>query len=656
MATLADLIVRIGADATDFEKHMGKVERSLNKTGGQLQSIGKKLSIGITAPIMGLATTSLVMAGDFEKSMNRVGAVSGATGDDFDALKEQAKELGITTQYSASQAADAMGFLAMAGFKADEILGAMPSTLQLAASAQIDLARAADITTNILTGYGLEVENLGHANDVLVKAMISTNVDLEMLGESLKYVGPVASGVGLQFEEVTAAIGMMGNAGIQGSMAGTALRGAISRLINPTDSVAAKLGALNVEVFDASGNIRPLVEIVHQLERAGATTADMMVIFGDRAGPAMAALVDQGTEALAGLTAELEASGGTADRIAKQQMQGLQGSITALKSAFAGFMIAISESGLIDWVTSLTQKLTSFVQGLAETDPALLKVITGIALAAAAIGPLLIGLGTVIKTLSGVAGASKLVGGGFATLAGLGGRLVEGFSLWSGGAATFGEALSFVAGGPTGLIIAGIAAVIAIGVTLWKHWDEISGWLVVAWESISETAISVWNSIASFLTGTWENIRAFFTDTWSGIKKTFDDVFGNMVRSALDFGKGIMESLRKGIGSIKLPLPRFGIEWKSGPLGVKIPSLDIGVNWKALGDIVPFLGDGGIVTRPTLAVIGEKGPEAVLPLGRTGASAAMGGSMTIIIEMDGRQVARSVLPHVPGELARVGVR
>src|SRR5690606_25493246 len=198
------------------------------------------------------------MGGDFQAGMNQVRAVSGATGDELAALETQAKELGRTTQFSASEAADGMGYLAMAGFEANEILGSMPSVLQLAAAAQMDLGRAADITSNILTGYGMEVDELGHANDVLVNAMTRANVDLTMLGESFKYVGPVAKSAGVTFEESAAAIGLLGNAGIQGSMAGTALRGAISRLLNPTGEAARTLERLGVNAVTSSGELRPL--------------------------------------------------------------------------------------------------------------------------------------------------------------------------------------------------------------------------------------------------------------------------------------------------------------------------------------------------------------------------------------------------------------
>src|SRR5690606_17316874 len=304
---------------------------------------------------VGLA--SIKTAGDFEASMNRVKAVTGATGKDFDALVEQAKQLGKTTQFSASEAADAMGFLAMAGFKVDEIMTALPGVLNLAAAGQLDLAEAADIASNILSGYGLEVAEINRLNDVLAKTFTSANVDMRMLGESFKYVGPVASSAGIQFEEAAAAIGLLGNAGIQGSEAGTALRGAIARLLQPTAEVSDTLKRLGVSVVDSKGELRPLAESIRQLEKSGAKTADMMTIFGLEAGPAMQALGSQGSGALGQLTKDLENSGGTAQRIADTQMEGLNGSLKELQSAFEGLMLAIADTGLLAGATSLVTKI-----------------------------------------------------------------------------------------------------------------------------------------------------------------------------------------------------------------------------------------------------------------------------------------------------------
>lgn len=366
--------------------------------------------MGVTTPIAGIGVMSLKVAGDFEASMNRVKAISGATGEEFTGLRDLAKDMGAKTQYSASQAAEAMGFLAMSGFKVKDITEALPGVLSLAAAGQLELAEAADLASNILSGYGLKAKDLGRINDILAKTFTSTNTDLRMLGDSFKYAGPVASSAGLQFEEISAAIGLMGNAGIQGEMAGTALRGAISRLLKPTKAVASALDRLGVEVVDSHGQMLPMVNIIRQLEKAGATTADMMAIFGLEAGPAMQALVSQGSGALANLTRELENSGGTAARIATTQMQGLNGSLDELSSAFEGLLIAIGDAGILDFATDLTKRVTALVSAAGQADPALLRTATAVAAVAAAVGPLLVVLGVTVNAVGQVASGFEATG------------------------------------------------------------------------------------------------------------------------------------------------------------------------------------------------------------------------------------------------------
>lgn len=398
MADIGRLVAVIDGDLSGLQRSLNTAKGQLNAASRTMTSAGKALSLGVTAPIMAIGTAAVSAGMSFQSSMNRVKAVSGATGDEFDALSSTAKELGRTTQYSASQAADAMGFLAMAGFDANEIVGAMPGTLQLAAAANLDLARSADIVSNILTGYGMEVEELAYINDVLVKTMTSTNVDLNMLGESFKYVGPVAKSAGLEFDEVAAAIGLMGNAGIQGTMSGTALRGAITRLLKPTKEVSDTMNRLGLNVTDTNGQLLPLNEIVRQLEASGADTADMMALFGQRAGPAMAALVSQGSDALVELTDTLRNSGGTAETIANVQMEGLRGAWLRLKSAWEGLMISIAEMGALDALASVADGLAVVLQKVGEAISGLPQPVQLSILAfagfAAAIGPALFLMGT----------------------------------------------------------------------------------------------------------------------------------------------------------------------------------------------------------------------------------------------------------------------
>lgn len=395
-AVIGSLRADLSVSIAKFEGDLGKAAQALDRFGkqaarisGQLESAGSRMTMLITAPLLAFGVTSAKVAGDFEQSMNRVEALTQATGAEFENLKKQARDLGATTQFSASDAADAMGFLAMAGMKVNDIMGAMPHVLRLAGAAQLDMATAADIVTNILAGYNLTVEDLAHSNDVLVKAFTSANTDLQQLGEAMKYAGPVANAAGVQFEQTAAAISMFGNAGIQGSMAGTSLRGAIARMLSPTKEMTKAMNAAGLSFVDAKGKLLPLDQIVQQLEPHANNAGLFMELFGQRAGPAMAALVSQGADALRELTKELEEAAGTADRVSKVQMKGFNGMLKELESAFEELQLRIAESGLTEALTALGLGLTNILIAIGQLPDSVLNAVVVFAAFAAALGPLL---------------------------------------------------------------------------------------------------------------------------------------------------------------------------------------------------------------------------------------------------------------------------
>lgn len=316
------------------------------------------------APFVGLyaagrAFGSVVgAAANFEQSMNRVGVVSGATETQLKSLSDQAKELGRTTQFRASEAADAQGFLAMAGFNPEEILGAMPGTLNLAAAAGLELGNSADIVSNVLTGYRKPVSELGHVTDVLTKSFTSANTDLLQLGEAMKYAGPVASAAGVEFEEAAAVIGMLGNAGIQGSMAGTTLSNAIAKMVSPTATAQRHMRRLGLSFTNAEGRLLPFADIMEQLEPHMDDVGLMIDIFGIRAGRNMPALLAEGSDKMRHFTQELRDSKGAADEAASVTMSGFRGQMKAFGSAIEGVAIAIGER--------LNPSIESMVAGFTE--------------------------------------------------------------------------------------------------------------------------------------------------------------------------------------------------------------------------------------------------------------------------------------------------
>jgi TP901 family phage tail tape measure protein len=378
--------------ADDISNKFHRLGNEFSVIGDKLTGVGKKMTTRLTLPLIAFGGLALRTAANFESSMKRVSAISGATGSALNDLEKQARDLGATTQFSASEAADAMTFLAMAGFEVNDIMGAMPSVLNLAAAAQLDMASAADIASNIMSGFGMSAEELEGAVDVLAKSFTSSNTNLLQLGEAMKLVGPVASSFKVQFEETAAAIGLLSDAGLQGSMAGTGLRRVISTLSRDAD----KLG---VNVFNAAGNMRPLADIIEEIQASGISASRVMEIFGDRGGPAMSVLLSSGSEALREMTANLEQAGGTAQMIADKQMEGLSGALKELKSAFEELQLAIADSGLLDSVTSIVRRITDLTRAISDMNPNLLRTATIFGAFVAAAGPAIWAFGSFNKAL-----------------------------------------------------------------------------------------------------------------------------------------------------------------------------------------------------------------------------------------------------------------
>lgn len=382
----------------DFSKVANNISGKLGNMSKKLTSIGKKATIGLTLPIAAFGVSTLKTAGDFEYAMNRVGAVSRSNSVELEKMRDVAKELGKTTQFSAKEAADGMSFLAMAGFEANEIIASMPGVLDLAAAGQMDLAQAADVASNILTGYGLKASELTNVNDIMTATFTRTNTSLAQLGEAMKFVAPVASAMKVDISEASASIGLLGNAGIQASMAGTTLRAILSRLSDPANEaveVLQRLGIRKDQVVDAEGNVSSIISIVKALEESGASAADMLTIFGDRAGPGMAALVKQGSSELSKLTDTLQKAagkGGTTE-IAAAQMKGFNGGMKELGSAFQALQIAIGDSGILEFASKFVRKLADLLRKMSEANPAFLRLGTILAGVAAAIGPILVMMG-----------------------------------------------------------------------------------------------------------------------------------------------------------------------------------------------------------------------------------------------------------------------
>lgn len=313
-------------------------------------------AIGVLRQVTGLI-------GDYEQTMSGVAAVTGATTDQMIELKETARDLGATTRFSAREAAEGMRLLGQAGFKTNQIIEAMPGLLDLAVAGELSIKDATDITAASLAGFRLQASDSARAADVLAAAATNSNTNVFQLGDAIKYVAPIAAGMGITIEDTAAAIGVLSNAGLQGSMAGTGLRQVLSSLATPTKEAADTLRAYGIAAQDVNPATHSLTEILETLAKAGLTTTDALVIAGDRGGNALSTLV-QSTDSLVKLNGVMDQAGGAAKRMAGIMGDNWRGDLLQLRSAVEELGLKMGDAGLSKYMRDATQSATDFVRAI----------------------------------------------------------------------------------------------------------------------------------------------------------------------------------------------------------------------------------------------------------------------------------------------------
>jgi TP901 family phage tail tape measure protein len=556
-------------------------------------------AVGAAAIGAGLVS-SVRVAMDFEKSMSAVAAKTQAGQEDMAKLTELAKDLGRSTQFSAKEVADGMDFLAMAGFEVNDMLTAMPGLLNLAAAGNLDLASAADIVSNILGGMNMEATETGRVADVLAKAATSSNVSVGMLGETFKFVAPVAAQAGAGLEDVAAAAGLLGDAGIQGSEAGTGLRSVLLRLAAPPTEAAKALERLGVSTKDASGNMRPFGEILadvdHSMKNLNLGSAEQIEIqnalFGKTA-IASGAILQQAAAngELSAKTKELMESQGAAAEMAEIMNDNLAGAFKRLQSAIEGFQIQLVSGtnpalqGFVDFAANAINVLTDMMERF--------PLVTGAVVALAAAFVALVALAPFIAAFISVIGSIKAVLAGVslgAVVAGWLGAVVPALAGLIAAFKGFGLAVLAIFTGPVGWTVLAIAAVVGMAIAFREPIMNFFSWLGGA---IGNGLNALWQwgePIRKFWAGVWESIKGFATGyfTWLagivswGLQAVFAIVYQLLVQPWVNLWNNV---LREPVTSM--------LTWLQGIWnGVSQAFVDrvakpIGAAWNAVIEALP---------------------------------------------------------------------
>ncbi|MBR3552988.1 MAG: phage tail tape measure protein [Clostridia bacterium] len=441
---------------SEQEKHLKAVSGRLTKIGRGFTNAGKTLTAGVTTPIVGFAAASVKTAAEFEASMSKVQSICGASGEALEQLTAKAQEMGAKTKFSASESAEAFSYMAMAGWKTEDMLDGIEGIMYLAGATGQDLASTSDIVTDALTAFGLTAGDTGHFVDVLAKTASNANTDVAKMGETFKYVAPVAGTLGYSVEDMSLAIGLMANNGVKASSAGTALRAMLSNMASPSKKAKAAMDELGISMTDASGEMKPLNVLMGELRGkfANLTEAQKVqyatAIAGKNASTGMLAIVNASTKDYESLTGAIGDCTGAAKDMYDVANDNLQGQLTVLKSTLESIMITVGNK-LMPVIKNITDKIQTWAEKLNGLNDSQVETIMKIAGVVALVGPALLVVGKVITTAGKVVRTIGTIKKAISSVMGV-----------------------FSAANPTVLIVvAGVALLAGAAFLVYKNWDKI---------------------------------------------------------------------------------------------------------------------------------------------------------------------------------------
>ena len=597
-ATTSVTLEKIAAAGDKFEK-----------AGDSITNAGKQISVA-SAAVTGLGVAAVKTAADFDSAMANVAAISGATGDDLQALRDKAREMGEKTKFSASEAADAMSYMAMAGWKTGDMLSGIEGIMNLAAASGEDLATTSDIVTDALTAFGLTAEDSAHFADILAAASSNANTNVSMMGETFKYCAPVAGALGYSAEDVAEAIGLMGNAGIKSTQAGTALRTMMTKLQGELKLSGEALGEVTIQTANADGSMRELSDILADCRTAfskmseseAAAAAETLV--GKNAMSGFLALMNSAPGDIDKLRNAIDNCDGSAENMAAIMQDNLNGQLTILKSQLDELAISFGVM-LMPIIRKVVTAVQGFVAKLNNMDEAQRKTIITIGLVIAALGPFLVILGTVIstvgKSMKAYASATKGIK-----------KLMVAVKSGTGIFGKLGTALGGISA-PVLAIVAVIAVLVAAFSHLWKTNDGFRENIIATWTQIKETVSNfcqgivdrlnslgfefssitevlkaVWDGFCNLLGPVFEGAFRFISDTlstvldvilntvdffiavfsgdWEGAWEAVKNIFSSIWNGLVSWFTNILETIK---GVLDVALGWIGSSWEQVWSGVK---------------------------------------------------------------------------------------
>lgn len=508
--------------ADQFDKSLENVEDQSDKTSSGFSAmtvaLGNLIADGIRKAITAMSDfikESIEVGKNFDASMSQVAAVSGATADELSKLRNKAKEMGATTKFTASETAEAFNYMAMAGWKTEDMLTGIDGVLNLAAASGADLATTSDIVTDALTAMGYSAGDAGKLADVMAAASSNANTNVEMMGSTFKYAAPIIGAMGYNMEDAAVAIGLMANAGIKGEMAGTALRSVLSRLAAPPKECADAMSELGISLTDNEGNMKSLDEVMGDLRKAFSGLSETQQtqlaksIAGQEAMSGLLAIVNASPDDFDKLTGAVKNSNGAAKEMAETMLDNLGGDMTLLKSKLEGVQIALYEKfepAMRAGVAALDSLLDA-VQFVVDHSTEFVAALTAMAAGVAAYLAYTTALTVMTQGWQALTIVTKAQTAAQAALN------------------------AVMALNPIGLVVAAVVALIAAFVVLWNKSEGFRTFWIELWETVKETAQAAWEAISGFFSDAWNTIQEvwgtiteFFSGLWESVKEIFSTI------------------------------------------------------------------------------------------------------------------------------------
>lgn len=535
----------------------------LTALSSAMSSAGSSLTKYVTAPIAGLGTAATKLASDFEASMSKVQAISGSNVEQMDALTDKAIEMGAKTKFSAKESADAFTYMAMAGWKAEDMIDGIGGIMSLAAADGLDLATTSDIVTDALTAFGLQASDSAHFADVLAQASSSANTNVSMLGESFKYVGPVAGALGYSVEDISVALGLMANSGVKAGQAGTALRAAMTRMVNPTKQAKMVMDEYGLSLTNQDGSMKSYAEVMDMLrdKLGGLSEAEQTktatILFGQEAMSGMLAIINASEKDFNSLTDAINNSEGRADSMAETMMDNLGGAIEQLMGALESLAIKVG-TALTPTIRRIAESITKIVEKLNTLSDAQVEQIVKIAAVVAAIGPLLLIVGKLGSAFTGLMSTISVLPAILSSFTAIGAAL-----------------------GPILAVGAAIASIVIVFKKLYEENEQFRTQITEFWKNIQE---NVSGSIES-LKSVFDKLKTGLSSVSELLQNTFDRISPDLgdstikllqsIQNAFESLYPIIENVSEIFGGLFLTAISASVGIVNGLLAALSPLIDL---------------------------------------------------------------------------------